>query len=159
MDVVRHEKAKKIRASGAIPYASSFERSATLTEAKNLKDGTKATIAGRIVLLRDMGKITFATLQDHTGRVQIAFREEVIGKEEFEKISEWLDLGDFIGVTGEHFTTQKGEPTILVQSWQILTKSLRQLPEKWHGIADQETAWRQRYLDTISNRETLCRET
>lgn len=157
MDAIRHEKAKKIRASGGIPYASSFERTATLTEAKNLKDGAKANIAGRVVLLRDMGKITFATLQDHTGRLQIAFREEVVGADEMRKMSEWLDMGDFIGIKGEHFTTQKGEPTILVKEWQMLTKSLRQLPEKWHGIADQETAWRQRYLDTISNRETFDR--
>ncbi len=140
-----------------MPYASSFERTSTLTEAKNSADDTKHSIAGRIMLMRDMGKITFATLQDQTGRLQIALREEVVGEEAYKKALELLDLGDFIGVTGERFTTQKGEPTVLVKEWTMLSKALRQPPEKWHGIADQETAWRQRYLDLNSNRETMDR--
>lgn len=157
MDQIRADKAAKIRAAGGIPYASSFERTATLLQAKESKEGTQHAIAGRVMLLRDMGKITFATLQDHTGRLQIAFREEVLGEKKFAEIAELVDLADFIGVKGERFTTQKGEPTILVHDWQILTKTLRQPPEKWHGINDQETAWRQRYLDLMSNRDTFDR--
>lgn len=157
MDEIRYAKAKNIRQQGKTPYAAKFERTATLVEAKEAKDGSTHAIAGRIVLMRDMGKITFTTLQDHTGRLQIAFREEVIGTESYKSLLELIDLGDFIGVHGEHFTTQKGEPTILVHKWEVLTKALRQPPEKWQGVKDQETAWRQRYLDLMSNRETFER--
>lgn len=156
-DPFRLEKAKQLRDSGTIPYAASYDRTHTLGEAKQLQDGMIASVAGRVMLFRDMGKLTFATLQDHTDRLQIAFREEVLGKEGYKKLLKLIDRGDIIGVHGERFTTQKGEPTILVKTWTMLTKSLSQLPEKWHGLADQETAWRQRYLDMISNRETLER--
>jgi lysyl-tRNA synthetase class 2 len=104
-----------------------------------------------------MGKLTFATLQDHTGRLQLAFRDEVLGTEEYKLLQKLIDLGDFIGIEGERFTTQKGEPTILVQSWVMLTKALRSPPEKWHGVSDRETLARQRYLDTMSNRESFER--
>lgn len=109
------------------------------------------------MLLRDMGKMTFITLQDHTGRLQLAVKEEDLGHEAYKDMLHLLDLGDFIGVTGERFTTQKGEPTVRVKIWTMLSKALRQPPEKWHGISTQETAWRQRYLDTISNRESFDR--
>lgn len=110
-----------------------------------------------MVLFREMGKPTFATLQDHTGRLQLAFKEEELGKDEYKLSQKLIDLGDFIGVGGDRFTTQKGEPTVLVQSWQMLSKALRQPPEKWHGVTDRETAYRQRYLDLSSNRETFDR--
>jgi lysyl-tRNA synthetase class 2 len=157
MDQFRLQKAELLRKKGTLPYASSFERSHKLDAAKKLPDGKKVRVAGRIVLLRDMGKMTFLTLQDDTGRLQIAMKEEEVGKAEYKEALELLDLGDFIGVSGERFTTQKGEPTVQVKMWTMLSKALRQLPEKWHGIADQETAWRQRYLDTISNRESFER--
>ncbi len=128
-----------------------------LAAAKALPDGKSVKIAGRIMLLRDMGKMTFLTLQDHTGRLQLAMKEEDLGKEQYKEMLHLLDLGDFVGIHGERFTTQKGEPTVRVKTWQMLSKSLRQPPEKWHGIADQETAWRQRYLDMISNRKSFDR--
>ncbi len=156
-DPFRLEKARQIRDAGGQPYAAAYDRTHTLAEARDLQDGMIASIAGRVMLFRDMGKLTFATLQDHTDRLQIAFREEVVGKEEYKRLLKLIDRGDIIGVHGERFTTQKGEPTMLVKSWTMLTKSLSQLPEKWHGLQDQETAWRQRYLDMISNRESLER--
>ncbi|MBM3231330.1 lysine--tRNA ligase [Candidatus Peregrinibacteria bacterium] len=159
MDEFRLKKAEAIRAGGKQPYAAKFDRTHTLTEAKTLKDRKKTAIAGRVVLFRGMGKMIFATLQDHTGRLQIAWKADVISEREFNAVLELIDLGDIIGVSGEHFTTQKGEPTILVKEWTMLTKALRSPPEKWHGIADQETAWRQRYLDLTSNRETFDRFT
>lgn len=157
MDRFRLQKAQEIRQSGGQPYASAFNRSHAMDAARKLNDGARVAVAGRIVLLRDMGKMTFATLQDHTGRLQIAVKEEDIGKENYKEMLHWLDLGDFIGVKGERFTTQKEEPTVRVAEWTMLSKALRQPPEKWHGIADQETAWRQRYLDTVSNRESFER--
>ncbi len=128
-----------------------------LAAAKALPDGKNVKIAGRIMLLRDMGKMTFLTLQDHTGRLQLAVKEEDLGKEKYKQMLHLVDLGDFIGVEGERFATQKGEPTVRVKTWMMLSKALRQPPEKWHGIADQETAWRQRYLDMTSNRESFER--
>ncbi len=157
MDPLRLKKADLLRSKKRNPYAAKFERTHMMEEAKGLKEKAKASLAGRIVLFRDMGKLTFATLQDQSGRMQIAFREEEVGKDEYALMLETMDLGDIIGVSGERFTTQKGEPTLLVKKWTMLTKTLRQPPEKWHGIADRETAYRQRYLDMMSNRETMDR--
>lgn len=157
MDPIRHAKAEKLRALKRLPYAAKFARSHTLKQAHDAGEGTAVTVAGRIMLFREMGKLTFAQLQDHTGRLQIAFREEELGKEEYKLLQKMIDLGDIIGISGERFTTQKGEPTINVKQWTMLTKSLRQPPEKWHGISDRETAYRKRYLDTMSNREAFDR--
>ena len=157
MDPIRHDKAQKMRTGGRDPYPSAFARSHTLHETKELKDGKTVSTAGRVMLLRDMGGVTFAHLQDHTGRMQIAFKQDELGKEEYARVLELLDLGDIIGITGKRFTTKKGEPTVLVKEWTMLCKALSQPPEKWHGIAEQETAWRQRYLDTMSNRESFER--
>ncbi len=157
MDPIRFAKAQKLRELKRTPYAAKFERTHTLKAGQEAKDGTKVMVAGRVMLFREMGKITFATLQDHTGRLQIAFREEKVGSDEYKLLCKMIDLGDIIGVAGERFTTQKGEPTILVTGWHMLTKALRQPPEKWHGIADRETAYRQRYLDTMSNRDSFER--
>ncbi len=157
MDPIRHQKVQNLRKQGVIPYAAKYERTHTLMQARDLKDGVKTSVAGRIVLLRDMGKVTFLTLQDHTGRMQGMLREEEIGAKIYGHFLESVDLGDFIGIDGERFTTQKNEPTVKASGWMMLSKALRQPPEKWHGIADQETAWRQRYLDLMSNRETFER--
>ncbi|MEI8229855.1 MAG: lysine--tRNA ligase [Candidatus Peregrinibacteria bacterium] len=157
MDTFRLQKAEKLRAQGKKPFAASFKRSASLSEAKTLSEKEACAIAGRVVLFRSMGKMTFATLQDHTGRMQISFKEDVVGKDLYKDALSLIDLGDFIGISGERFTTQKGEPTVMVKEWTMLTKALRQPPEKWHGIADRETAYRQRYLDILSNRESFER--
>ncbi len=156
MDDIRFQKAEALRKQGTLPYAATFERTHTLAEATKLKDGTSASIAGRIVLMREMGKMSFLTLQDHTGRLQIALKQEHLG-DTYKETLKMLDLGDHIGVEGEKFTTQKGEPTVDTTTWTMLSKALRAQPEKWHGLADQETAWRQRYLDLTSNRETMDR--
>ena len=152
----RIQKVQALREKGVLPYADRFDRTHTLIEGGALKDGAKAAVAGRIVLMREMGKMSFITLQDHTGRLQIALKKDHLG-DSYTETLKILDLGDHIGVEGERFTTKKGEPTIEVHSWKMLSKALRPQPEKWHGLADQETAWRQRYLDLTSNRETMDR--
>ncbi len=158
MEDVRLQKITALRQAGRVPYAAKFARTHTLAAAAKFKPGKrKLSIAGRIMLWREMGKMTFATLQDESGRLQIAFKEDILGTEEYDRIRKTADLGDFLGITGERFDTQKGEPTVLARSWTMLTKSLRPPPEKWQGIANQETAWRQRYLDLMSNRETFER--
>ena len=157
MDPFRIQKAEKLRSLKAQPYASSFPRTHLLDEGHHAKDGAKVKIAGRVVLNRTMGKMTFMTLKDGSGKLQIAFKEDIVGKVPYTHALSLIDLGDVIGITGERFTTQTGEPTVLVKEWMMLTKALRQPPEKWHGIADQETAWRQRYLDLMSNDDTFAR--
>lgn len=157
MDQFRLEKANAIRAKKGQPYAASYERTHALAQARLAAEGTTMTIAGRVVLFRDMGKMTFATLQDQSGRMQIVFREDEMGKDAYDEMLGLIDLGDIVGASGERFATQKGEPSVMVKEWTMLSKAMRQPPEKWAGVRDQETAWRQRYLDLMSNRETMDR--
>lgn len=157
MESFRQKKADMLRAKAKNPYASSFERSHSLVDARSLPDGSAVAVAGRVMLFRDMGKMTFATLQDQSGRLQVVFREDEIGDEAYKELLEVIDLGDIIGISGKRFATQRGEPSVMASTWTMLSKALRQPPEKWHGIADQETAWRKRYLDLTSNRETMDR--
>ena len=113
-------------------------------------------LAGRMMLKRVMGKASFATLQDMSGRIQVYLSNDVTGVEAHDAFKHW-DLGDFIGVSGTLFKTNKGELTINATRVRLLSKSLRPLPEKFHGLADQEQKYRQRYLDLITNDE--ARET
>ncbi len=156
MDDIRIQKLSRLRDLGITPYASHFVRTHTLAEGRDLKDGAKTSIAGRIMLLRDMGKMTFLTLQDHTGRLQVLLRKEELG-DQYDTVLSLLDLGDFIGIEGARITTKTGEPTVQAATWTMLSKALSQPPEKWHGVQNQEVAWRQRYLDLTSNRETFTR--
>lgn len=157
MDSFRQKKADAIRAKGIQPYAALFERTHTLMDARDAAEETAVSVCGRVMLLRDMGKMAFITLQDHTGRLQLMLREDDLGADIYKEALELIDLGDIIGVSGKRFATKKGEPSVMVAKWEMLSKALRQPPEKWHGIADQETAWRQRYLDMTSNRDTFDR--
>lgn len=115
------------------------------------KEGEKAVIAGRIMAKRKMGKSIFADLRDEAAKIQLYFKGETVGEEEFKLFDSALDIGDIIGVKGELFRTKTGEPTLRVDEYTVLAKSLKPLPEKWHGLKDVETRYRQRYLDLIAN--------
>jgi lysyl-tRNA synthetase class 2 len=147
----RLNKLKTIREAGINPYPAKFEKKDTILEAKNSREGTKIKTAGRLVTIRDMGKITFCHLFDSSGKMQIALKEDQLGKEKYKFFLKNFDIGDFIGLEGEIFTTQKGEITILVQDYEMLAKALLPLPEKWHGLQDEEERLRKRYLDIIFN--------
>ncbi|MGL5722877.1 MAG: lysine--tRNA ligase [Brevinema sp.] len=110
----------------------------------------KGTLYGRILLHRAFGKAAFMTIRDEKGTVQIYFKQEDIGEEAFKQYK-LLDLGDFIAVSGEMFRTKHGEPTLKVSSFEILSKALRPMPEKFHGLEDIETRYRKRYLDLLSH--------
>lgn len=151
----RLEKLERIRARGIDPYPHRFYPSHNTKEAISLflkegEDKTLISLAGRIIAIRRMGGMTFADLMDGQGKIQICFRREKLGESDYEFLDE-LDVGDIIGVVGTLFRTQSGEITILVQNFTLLAKSLRPLPEKWHGLADVEKRYRQRHLDFISN--------
>lgn len=153
----RLRKLDLLKKSGVIPYAGKFDKKQSLSEAKESEIGSKVQTAGRVVLFRDMGRITFCHLQDFNGRMQIVFKEDILGKERYRQLIKTMDIGDFVGVNGEVFTTNKGEISILVQDYLFLSKALRPLPEKWHGLKDQETKYRKRYLDLIMNQDTRMR--
>ena len=109
-------------------------------------------VAGRVLLLRRQGKLTFATLRDGTGQVQLFVSRAVLGDDAHERFDD-LDLGDWVGAEGVVMKTRKGELSVKVSSFELLAKALRPLPEKWHGLADVDTRFRQRYVDLIANDE------
>lgn len=150
---VRLARLASIRQAGINPYQGRFHRSHSLAEAVEQAMDTTVTVAGRIMSRRVMGKIAFCHLQDFSGRKQVVFKVGDITQEEFEFFTNNLDIGDFIGVEGEVFTTQKGEISILVKKFELLSKALLPLPDKFHGLSDVDIRYRQRYLDLITNDE------
>ena len=150
----RRAKLEALRAKKIEPFGASFETSGSIAEVREkFKEGETLRTAGRITAHRDMGKSHFLDLRDATGRIQIYLQAKEIGPEAME-IFNLLDLGDFIGVEGTCFLTKTGEPTLKVRSFQVLAKSLRPLPEKWHGLQDVEARYRQRYLDLLTNEQS-----
>jgi len=156
----RKQKLANLRKLGINPYPSTFKKknyaSEILDKYKKLKKEektkNKVTIAGRIMTLRVMGKAGFAHIQDNTGKIQVYAREDEIGKSNYKLFSK-SDLGDIVGISGTIFRTKKGEVSVRVKTIKILSKNLRPLPEKWHGLKDTEIRYRQRYVDLIVNPE------
>lgn len=150
-ELVRREKLKNIKN----PYPEKYERNCEIKDAMNLEDGTTGVrVAGRIILMRKMGKMAFLTIGDIEGRIQLSIKIDVVGEEKYAFFKETFDLGDFIGAEGEVFTTHTGEKTIRVSSFEFLGKALKPLPEKYHGLEDIETIYRHRYVDLITNEES-----
>src|ERR1051325_5084683 len=148
---LRRKKLEALRAKGIEPFGTGFDVSGSIAEVREqFKDGATFRVAGRITAHRDMGKSHFLDLRDATGRIQIYLHAKEVGPELFD-LFRLLDLGDFIGVEGTCFVTKSGEPTVKVRTFQLLAKTLRPLPEKWHGLQDIEARYRQRYLDLLTN--------
>ncbi len=156
----RLDKLERIQKLGINPYPYKFkpenyskeilEKYAKLKNEQKTKN--KVTLAGRIITLRPMGKIAFGHLQDYYGGIQFFINEKELSKKEFELFN-LLDLGDIIGIQGTIFRTKAGEITVLVKKLELLSKSLRPLPDKWHGLKDIEERYRKRYIDLIANPE------
>ena len=150
----RREKLERLRAAGVDPYSRGFKPTHTSETAKALLGDAErtnpVTLAGRLMVKRLQGGLVFADLQDGRGRIQLMANRNVLGDENFARFAD-LDVGDIVGVTGPIFNTRRGEITLEVHSFQLLTKSLRPLPEKWHGLKDVEIRYRQRYVDLIAN--------
>jgi lysyl-tRNA synthetase, class II len=148
---LRRKKLEALRAKGIEPFGAGFDVSGSIAEVREqFKEGETLRVAGRITAHRDMGKSHFLDLRDATGRIQIYIHAKEVGPELIE-LFRLLDIGDFIGVEGTCFLTKSGEPTIKVHTFRLLAKTLRPLPEKWHGLQDIETRYRQRYLDLLTN--------
>jgi lysyl-tRNA synthetase class 2 len=150
----RQAKAEALHAAGVPPFGSSFDVDGDIASLRaQFTEGKVLRGAGRLTAHRDMGKSHFLDLADLTGRIQIYFQAKAFTPEQWD-VFQLLDLGDFVGIEGECFTTRTGEPTIRVNRFRLLTKSLRPLPDKWHGLADIEQRYRQRYLDLVANPES-----
>jgi lysyl-tRNA synthetase class 2 len=160
---VRREKLRSILDGGGEPYKAFYADSDSIELAGDLHlkhegiepgggSGVKVAVAGRLMGRRIHGKAAFADLQDSSGRIQLMLKEDVLGAEPFQRFDE-LDIGDWIGATGEVVRSRRGELSVLVESYELLSKSLRPLPEKWHGLKDREQRYRQRYLDLMMNEE------
>jgi len=156
---VRIEKLNKIRENGINPYIDRCDKTHSLNDAQNLEVGTaNVELSGRVMLKRGFGKLIFATLQDFTGRIQIALNKmDFSNAEDFTFFQKMVDVGDFVYVKGEIFKTEKGELTLRVYEYIMLSKSVRPLPEKFHGITDLEARSRQRYLDLVMDNNTRDR--
>lgn len=156
-ELVRREKIEKIREC-CNPYPERYETNYEIKDVKELDDGTTGVkVAGRIVFMRKMGKMSFITIRDIEGKVQLSIKVDMVGEEKYKFFKESFDIGDFIGASGEVFTTHTGEKTIRVDEFEFLGKALKPLPEKFHGLTDQESCYRQRYVDLIMNQDTRDR--
>ncbi len=157
----RIKKLSEMREAGTEPFGSTYsaenhaaelhEKCSTLTKESLETNTHTCSLAGRIVAMRDFGKAAFAQIQDATGKIQIYFKKDVLGDQY--ALLKKLDIGDIIGLRGKLFRTKTNELTVEVENFTMLTKSLRPLPEKWHGLKDIETRYRQRYVDLIVNPE------
>lgn len=153
---VRIKKVEALRAQGVEPWPADKPVCNTVVQViQEYKEGEEKeyTVAGRIIATRSHGKSAFVVIQDVSGRIQLYLKQDVIGEESFKRFEHFFDVGDIIWVRGTSFTTKTGEITLKVQELVLLSKCLHPLPEKFHGIADIEIKYRQRYLDLISNPE------
>jgi len=159
---IRRQKLKALRDQRIDPFGAAFQTSGTVGEVKDgFSEGCAVMLAGRITAYRDMGKSRFLDLSDISGRMQVYLNSKGLDATSLAAATQ-LDIGDFIGVEGECFTTRTGESSVRANRLVILSKSLRPLPDKWHGVQDSETRYRQRYLDLIANpasRETFLQRT
>jgi lysyl-tRNA synthetase class 2 len=158
---VRRQKLVDMRAAGFDPFRAEFTPTHFSGDAIKLHvDGqdnaVEVAVAGRLVVIRDMGKSQFVKILDQQGQIQLYVKKDVVGDEPYAAFKK-LDLGDIIGVKGTLFKTKTGEVTVRVSAYVLLSKSLRPLPEKWHGLSDPEQVYRQRYLDLIVNAESRAR--
>lgn len=158
---VRLKKLQDLRAAGSDPFRANCEQTHFSGEAlKAYVDGQDYTVpvkvAGRLVVIRDMGKSQFVKILDQQGQIQLYVKKDLVGDEPYAAFKK-LDLGDFIGVEGTLFKSKSGEITVRVDKFVLVSKALRPLPEKWHGLTDPEQVYRQRYLDLVVNPESRDR--
>ena len=148
---IRREKLARLRELGVDPFGGRFETDTTAFDLKEaFTDDQDVRLAGRILAIRDMGKSVFFVIGDVHGRIQGYLNKKGVSEKDWE-VWQLLDRGDWIGIEGITFTTGKGEPTVKVGSLQVLSKALRPMPDKWHGVADREIKYRKRHLDLMAN--------
>ena len=144
---------KALREMGYEPYGRRYDHVDLRAARENFEEGKPVRVAGRLLMIRRMGKMNFCTMNDGTGRFQLIFKRDELSETAFAAFKQ-LNLGDIIGAEGVFFTTQKGEKSVVVKEWTMLAKALEQPPEKFHGLADQEERYRRRYVDLMTNDES-----
>lgn len=149
---IRRKKIEDLKEMGEIPYKEKFERTCTIAEARE-KVGERVKVAGRIVFKRVMGKFGFIQIRDLIAKIQVSVGRNELNEEEYDFYKKMIDIADFVGVEGEVYLTQTGEVTVKCEKITLLSKTLRPLPEKFHGLTDTEAKYRQRYLDLITNED------
>ncbi len=157
---VRREKMEAFRGQGVAPFGHRYEVTDYAADIKQKNEGLEGEeegpevhIAGRLMAIRGHGKATFCTLNDRTGNIQVYFKIDVLGEAKYKNEFRKLDIGDIVGIRGVAFKTHRGEVTVRVEDFDLLSKSLRPLPEKFHGLQDVDIRYRQRYLDLIVNQD------
>jgi lysyl-tRNA synthetase class 2 len=158
---VRRQKLADLRAAGLDPFRANFATThfsgdALKAYVEGQENTVQVSVAGRLVVIRDMGKSQFVKILDQQGQIQLYVKKDVVGDDAY-AIFKKLDLGDIVGATGTLFKTKTGEITVRVDKYSLVSKALRPLPEKWHGLSDPEQVYRQRYLDVIVNPESRAR--
>ena len=151
---IRKAKIDFLKENGVIPYVDRFEKTHSILQARALEEGAEVKIAGRIIFRRIMGKFGFLKIQDVQASIQVSVGRNELSEEEYDFYKKLIDIGDFVGITGEIYKTQTGEITVRANKVELLSKAMRPLPEKFHGLVDIEQKYRQRYLDLISNEES-----
>jgi lysyl-tRNA synthetase, class II len=150
---IRIAKLTALREAGMNPYPAATERTHTIKEALEQKEETEVSIVGRIMTKRAFGKLTFCHVQDASAKMQVALKQDDLEKENYKLFVKKIDAGDIVAFTGKRFLTHKGEESVLVSKWTILSKALRPLPDKFHGLKDEDQLLRKRYLDLLLNEE------
>ncbi len=148
---IRREKISSLKEAGKHPYAPKYECTHTISEVRKSELGTMVSVAGRMIFKRVMGKLAFLQIQDVFDRVQVSIGRNEINEEDFAFFKNNVDTGDYIGIYGELYMTHTGELTVRAHSFALLSKALKQLPEKFHGLSDVDARYRQRYLDLVAN--------
>ena len=151
---IRKAKIDFLKENGVIPYVDRFDKTHSILQARALEEGAEVKIAGRIIFRRIMGKFGFLKIQDVQASIQVSVGRNELSEEEYDFYKKLIDIGDFVGITGEIYKTQTGEITVRANKVELLSKAMRPLPEKFHGLVDIEQKYRQRYLDLISNEES-----
>lgn len=154
----RIEKIRLLKSQGITVYPEKYDTNYELIEAKMLEDGTSGVqVAGRITGIRNFNHLSFITISNIYGSLQLLLKKEEVGEPTYKQFHHLMDIGDFIGVTGVMYTTKTNEKTLRIESYTFLGKALHSLPEKWHGLNDIELRYRQRYLDLIMTKDTQSR--
>ena len=148
---VRLHKLAALRDDGLDPYPAHVTRTHTVQNAMKEKHDQRVSIVGRVMTKREMGKLMFAHIQDESGRAQIVFKKQDMDEDLFKRFLKKVDAGDIVEITGKRFQTKSKEESVLVSDWRLLTKALRPLPDKFHGLQDEEKRLRKRYLDFLIN--------
>lgn len=151
---IRANKIKELKEMGINPYAEKFDETHTISMARELSDGDKLSVAGRITFRRTFGKFMFIQISDIHNKIQVSLSINEIPEDKYKFFKDYVDIGDYVGVSGEIYTTQTGEKTVKTYEYKLLSKAVNPLPEKYHGLTDIEARYRQRYLDLISNEES-----